>query len=104
MQLCSVQSITSGQNKLTKGRIAAHGWFSGIRPVAPVCTQLNTCFFGFTLVSDIAVFVLNRDAKLQPTSLGLTQVHNPSTISIRSAIFAQLMPVLSAMHKHVFSP
>jgi len=32
---------------LTKGRIAAaYGRFSGIRQVAPVCTPLNTCFFG----------------------------------------------------------
>jgi len=50
-----------------KGRITAvHGWFSGIRQVAPVCTPRNTCF------------------------LGPTRVHNPNGIWIDSAIFTQL--------------
>jgi len=53
-----------------KGRIiAAHGRFSGIRRVAPVCTPPNTCF-------------------LRPT-----RVHNPNGISIGSAIFVQLTAV-----------
>jgi len=35
--------ITSGQSNLTQGRIAdAHGWFSRIRLVAPMCTPSST--------------------------------------------------------------
>jgi len=53
---------------LTEGRIAAaHGRFSGIRQVAPVCTLPDTCF------------------------LGPNQIHNPNSISTVSAIFAQLL-------------
>ena len=59
--------ITSGQSNLTRGHIAAaHGQFSGIRQVAPVCTPPNRCFFG------------------------PTQVQIPNGISISSAVFAQL--------------
>jgi len=58
---------TSGQSNLTIGRMAAaHGRFSGIRHVAPVCTAPNTCF-------------------LEPI-----RVQIPNDISIGSAVFAQL--------------
>jgi len=41
LQCCLI--ITSGRSNLTTGRIAAtHGWFSGIRLVAPVCTPHST--------------------------------------------------------------
>jgi len=54
-------------NSLTTGRIAAaHGRFSGIRQVSPVCNPPNTCFLGPTRVQ-----ILNG-------------------ISIGSAVFAQL--------------
>ena len=50
---------TSGQSILRTGRIAAaHGRFSGIRQVAPVCTRANTCFLGPTQVqvsNDISI-------------------------------------------------
>ena len=53
-----------------KGRIAAaHGWFSGIRQVASVCTPPATCF------------------------LLLTRVHDPNGISIGSAVFTELNTV-----------
>ena len=59
--------LTSGQNNLTTGRIAAaQRRFNGICQVAPVCTPPDTCF------------------------LGPTRVHNPNCISIGSAVFAQL--------------
>jgi len=52
---------------LTKSRIAAaHGQLSGIGQVASLCTSLNTCF------------------------LGPSWSHNPNSISIGSAVFAQL--------------
>jgi len=52
---------------LTTGRIAAaHGRFSGIRQMAPICTQPNTWF------------------------LGLTRVQIPNDIALGSAVFAQL--------------
>jgi len=42
-----VSNKTSGPSNLTKGRIAAaHGRFSRIRQMAPVCTPSNTYFFG----------------------------------------------------------
>jgi len=58
-------TIASGHSNLTKGRIAAaHGWFNGIQQVAPVCT---------------------------PTSFsGPTRVPIRNSISIGSAVFAQL--------------
>jgi len=60
-------TITSGQSNLTVGRVvAAHGRFTGIRQVAPVCTPPNTCF------------------------LWLTRVQIPNGISIGSAVFVQL--------------
>jgi len=47
-----------------KGRIAdAHGRFNRIRQVAPMCTAFDPPF-----VSDIAIFVLKRDVKLQLTN------------------------------------
>ena len=42
---------------------------------------------GPTFVSDIAIFVLKRDVKLQPSNRGPTRVHNASGILIRSAFF-----------------
>jgi len=43
--------LTSGRYNLTKGRIAAaHGRFSRIRKVVPMCTPFNTCFLGPTRV------------------------------------------------------
>ena len=72
--------ITSGQSNLTTCRIAAaHGRFSDIRQLAPLCTSLNTCI------------------------LGPTQVHNQNSISISSAIFAQIMTVSLGMPMHVLS-
>jgi len=55
--------ITGSQNNFTKGRIAAaHGRFSRMRQMAPMCTPSNTCF------------------------LGPTQVHIPNGISTGSAV------------------
>ena len=66
---------------MTPGRIAAaHGRFSGIRKVAPACTPPNKCF------------------------LAPTEVHNPNSISIRSAIFAQLTAEYRRFAGHVLSP
>jgi len=60
-------TITSGQSNMTTGHIpAAREWFSGLHQVAPVCTPPNTCF------------------------LGPTRVQIPNSMSICSAIFAQL--------------
>jgi len=59
--------IASGYSTLTTGRIAAaHRRFNGIRQVAQLCTPPNTCF------------------------IGPTRFQTPNTISIGSAVFAQL--------------
>jgi len=69
-QNTSWEMKTSGQSNLTISRIAAaHGWFSGIRQVAPVSTLPNTCF-------------------IRPT-----WVHIPNGISIGSAVFTGLTTV-----------
>jgi len=37
--MSKTKKLTSGQNNLTTGHIAAvHGWFNGICQVVPVCT------------------------------------------------------------------
>ena len=67
-KLREATSKTSGQSNLTTGHIAsAHGPFSGICHVAPVCIPPNTCF------------------------LGPARVQIPNSISIGSVILAQLM-------------
>jgi len=49
--------IGSGQSNLTTGRIAAaHGRFSGIRQMAPVCTPRNNAFLGLTKYSTQMIF------------------------------------------------
>jgi len=53
----------------------------------------NTWFLGPIFVSDIAIFVLKRDVKLQLTNLGPTRVLNPNAIVIGSTIFAGLTTV-----------
>jgi len=82
--MCTVgftKITTSGQSNLTTGRIsAAHGHFNHTRHVVPMCTRCNTSF------------------------PGPIWVHNPNSISIDSAIFAQLTGVSSDMSAHVFSP
>ena len=61
------QRVTAGQSNLTTGRIAAaHGRFSRVRQVAPMCTPSNACF-------------------LEPS-----QVHTANDISIGSVVFAGL--------------
>ena len=47
----------------------------------------NACFLGPSLVSDIIVFVLKRDVKLQPTNLQPSRVLISNGILIASAVF-----------------
>jgi len=81
MQLI-ITTTTSGQSNLTQSHIAAaHGSFSGIRQVAPVCTPPKTCF-------------------LQPS-----QLHNPNGISIGSTFFHSLWQSVRALyHDRHFPP
>jgi len=47
MLIALIQNRTSGQSNLTQGCIAAaHGWFTGICQLGPMCTPPNTCFLG----------------------------------------------------------